>query len=728
MSISCEDLISQVCSYDSTMDVIKIRKAYNYAVKYHGSQVRESGEPYYQHPVEVAMIIATMKLDISSILAAILHDTIEDTDLTLEEIEQEFGEEVARLVNAVTKLTKIEFQPDYVRQAENFRKLFLAMSDDIRVLIIKLADRLHNMRTIGCLASAEKRHRISVETMEIYAPLAERLGIQEIKLELHDTAFKILNPAIHSSIVTRLDELSNNEQDLLDEITLELQNILYEFLDFPFHISGRRKTPFSIWMKMKHKNVGFEQLADIMAFRIVVSDLLECYKVLGIIHSSFQMIPDQFQDFISTPKNNGYQSLHTVVIGPKKQRIEIQIRTSSMHEIAEWGVAAHWSYKQHQTPAESEGKQYKWIKDLLDILEQNNDPEEFLKSTKMAMHYDQVFCFTPKEELIALPLNATPIDFAYMVHSDIGNRCVGALVNGKIAPLKTALKNGDQVEIITSITGKPSSAWENFIVTGKARSEVRKFVRNQRKEEFVAIGKTSIEKELKTSGIEFEKINLKKLMKKFGRNNSEDLYCGVGEGSISKSQLLEAIVGDFKRDLGREMQQNDISLLQFKKYKKSELKDKEGKTKEDDNITGLVQGMVTNFAGCCSPIFGDSIVGIIHTATGVTIHKNDCANVKKISQEKEKIVQLSWNKSKKNIESIARLKIILTNEIGSLAFVTSAMAQAHVNIVNFRIANRNQDFFELLVDLTVNNQSELNSVISSLRSGKFVTSVERSRS
>jgi guanosine-3',5'-bis(diphosphate) 3'-pyrophosphohydrolase len=724
MVTSCEDLLSQVLSFDQNANVDLIRKAYDYAVKYHGSQVRESGDPYYQHPIEVAKIIADMKLDVGTIVAAILHDTIEDTTLTLEEIEKEFGQEVSRLVNGVTKLTKIEFQPDYVRQAENFRKLLLAMSDDIRVLIIKLADRLHNMRTIDFVTSPEKRHRISVETMEIYAPLAERMGMQEIKLELHDVAFKVLHPAIYFSIIDRLNEVAHNEQELVDNIIQALMVTMTQ-LDIKCEIYGRRKTPFSIWMKMKHKNVGFDQLADIVAFRIIVDNLLECYRVLGAVHSSFQMIPDQFQDFISTPKNNGYQSLHTVIIGPKQQRIEIQIRTEEMHEIAEWGIAAHWSYKQKQKLAEAEGKQYKWIKDLLEILEQSNDPEEFLKSTKMAMHYDHVFCFTPKGELIALPLNATPIDFAYMVHSDVGNRCVGALVNGKIAPLKTTLKNGDQVEIITSITGKPSPSWESFVVTGKARSEVRKFVRSQRKEEFVTIGKNILEKESKINHFELDKINIKKLLKRFGRNNIEDVYFGIGDGSIQKSQLTEAIIGSVKKIGQLHSKDKDIPTLYSKKPKKND--NDNPLTESADGIEGLIPGMLSHFAGCCYPIFGDKIVGIIHTATGVTIHKTDCSNAKKISHEKERIVELGWSNKKQNISCIGRLRIVVTNEVGSLAFVTTIMAQAGVDITNFRIVNRNQDFFEILVDVCVSNQSELDSITNSLRSGKFVTSAERSK-
>lgn len=472
-----QEVIDNYKSYGIKIDEGMVRKAIEFAVRYHGTQKRASGDPYYYHPLQVAEIIAKMRLDSDSIVTAILHDTIEDTDLTFQEIKQHFSPEIAKLVDGITKLTKIEFKPDNVRQAENFRKLLLAMSDDIRVLLIKLADRLHNMRTIDFITKIEKRRRIAIETMEIYAPLAERIGVQKIKIELQDVCFRVLNPEVRESILNRFESIEKDRENFVQRIIGEIKKTVCAD-GTKAEVFGRKKTPYSTWMKMKQKDVGLDQLSDIVAFRIVVNSIEDCYRVLGIIHGAYKMVPDNFQDFISTPKSNGYQSLHTVVLGPLLQKIEIQIRTKKMHEIAELGVAAHWRYKQgHQDS--SDGKKYTWIRELLSILEQNSTPEEFLQNTKLAMYYDQVFCFTPKGNLIALPKGATTVDFAYMVHSDVGNSCVGAKVNGRIVPLRTQLVNGDQVEVITSKNQTASPSWEKFVVTGKARSEIRKVVRSQ---------------------------------------------------------------------------------------------------------------------------------------------------------------------------------------------------------------------------------------------------------
>ena len=719
MTNSCDELISQVLTQDPSANCALIKKAYDFAVKYHGDQLRESGEPYYQHPIEVAKIVATIKLDLYSVVAALLHDTIEDTTLTIDIIREEFGEKVALLVDGVTKLTKIQFQPDHIRQVENFRKLLIAISQDIRVLIIKLADRLHNMRTIQYL-SDDKKHRIATETMEIYAPLAERIGIQEIKLELHDRAFKVLHPSMYDAIVAKLEAMVDNKEQLISKILEELCAALAS-LKIEFKIFGRQKTPFSIWMKMQYKNISFDQLADIMAFRIIVNNLLECYQVLGVIHSAFQMIPDQFQDFISTPKNNGYQSLHTVVIGPDQRRIEIQIRTQEMHEIAEWGLAAHWRYKQQLDPSGGEGKRYKWIKDLLVILEQSGDPTELWENTKMAMHYDQVFCFTPRGELIALPINATPVDFAYMLHSDVGNRCVGALINGKMATLKTILKNGDQVDIMTSITSHPSPSWESFVATGKARSEIRKFIRSQRRDEYLILGKNILEKEAKKFSIDFDKMNFKKIISRFGKNTVEEFFCSIGEGSIPRSQFVSLLFDvssvENKTDFNKEIQ--NIT---------SKNKANSGKTKNllhEHCISGIEDGVAVYFAGCCYPVFGDPIIGIIHTAKGVMIHKVECTNGQKVSNPQNRVENLSWNKAYTDTPCLARLKAIVLKEVGSLAFITTAMAKAQIEVINLKVISMNQDCFEILIDVSVGNQTKLENVLTSIRVGKFVNSITR---
>ena len=539
MTVDREDIIKALQSYDKHCNVDLVNKAIDFAIKYHGDQLRDSGDSYYQHPLEVASIITEMHLDSTSVIVALLHDTIEDTQLTYDDISREFSPEIARLVDGVTKLTKLEFQPDQIRQAENFRKLLLAISDDIRVLLVKLADRLHNMRTIEFIKSDERRVRIALETSEIYGPLAERIGMQELKLELQDRAFKVLHPDIRASIIRRLEEINKDGEKLIKSVVNEIDDTLKKG-NIKAKVFGRQKTPYSIWMKMKHKNVSFDQLSDLIAFRIIVNsaDPLECYHALGIIHSAYKAVPESFQDFHSTPKSNGYESLHTIVVGPMQQRIEIQIRTKEMHDIAELGLAAHWRYKQHY---QSDGAQYQWIRELLSILEHTSDPEEFLQNTKLAMYYHQVFCFTPKGSIIALPKGATPIDFAYAVHSEIGHHCVGAKVNGRIVPLKTALENGDQVEIMTSKSQTPSPSWEQIVITGKARSEIRKFIHSQEINQYVSLGNAILEKALKAEGITDIIPALEAATKALHKNNIEDVYLAVGEGSISREEVIQHI-------------------------------------------------------------------------------------------------------------------------------------------------------------------------------------------
>ena len=455
------ELVELVKSYDPDADEDALNRAYVFAMKKHGAQLRESGDPYYSHPIEVAGILTKFKLDSASIIAALLHDTVEDTDTTVEEVRQLFGDQVASIVDGLTKLAMIEQKSGNSKQAENFRKLLLAMSEDIRVLLIKLADSLHNMRTLH-FCKPEKRMRISKETLDIYAPLAERIGMQEVKSELEEIAFSELHKEAHDSIVARLNFLREQGSNIVPKIIRQLEKDMKDN-GIKASVSGREKTPYSIWRKMQQKNASFEQLSDIMAFRIIVDDIGSCYQALGVIHSKYHMIPRRFKDYISTPKPNGYKSIHTGVIGPENTRIEIQIRATEMHEIEENGVAAHWAYKQGQRV---EGKNFRWIRELLEILEQAQNPEEFLENTKLEMYNAQVFCFTPKGDLIGLPINSTPVDFAYAIHSSVGDSCVGAKINGEIRPLRTILQNGDQVEVLTSKAQHPSTEWERFVVTG----------------------------------------------------------------------------------------------------------------------------------------------------------------------------------------------------------------------------------------------------------------------
>ena len=715
MHLDHQKILEKYKSYNITVDEAKIKKAVEFAIKYHGIQQRASGVPYYSHPLEVAEIIAEMRLDTDSIITAILHDTIEDTDLTLEEIEENFGKDVTKLVDGVTKLTKIKFHEDNVRQAENFRKLLIALSDDIRVLLIKLADRLHNMRTIDFISNPEKKKKIALETLELYAPLAERIGMQQIKKELQDICFGILNPDIRESIVQRFKsiELESGQNKLIPQIINELQKTL-EVQGLKAEVSGRKKTPYSTWMKMKQKNISIEQLSDIIAFRIVVDNVENCYRALGIIHTSYKMIPDNFQDFISTPKNNGYQSLHTVIIGPLLQKVEIQIRTHKMHDIAELGVAAHWRYKQcHDNSLDT--TQYGWIRELLSILEQNNDPETFLQNTKLAMYYDQVFCFTPKGKLIALPKGATTVDFAYMVHSDIGNKCVGAKVNGKIVPLKTHLVNGDQVEIITSKHQTVSLSWEKFVVTGKARGEIQKVIQQQLRGQHIKLGKTIIYKALKANKIEDETKAIEAACKFFSKT-SDELFFAVGEGTITREEVVKLAT------VKKSRLSSTLSLLKFTKKAPS--------TTEDENvipIKGLIPGMAMHYAKCCHPLPGDKIVGIVHTGSGITIHTSDCEMLNNFASMPERILDLTWDNNKSNIPFISRIKVLLLNEPESLAILAGEIAKNGGNITNFKILSRNSNYFELIFDVEVKSLAHIEVIINALRIKEAIQYADRDR-
>src|SRR6267142_2287830 len=531
------ELVELVKSYDPKADEGALNRAYVYTMKAHGAQLRASGDPYFSHPIEVAGLLAQMKLDTASIITGLLHDTVEDTVATLDDIEHSFGPDIARLVDGVTKLSRIELQSDQTKQAENFRKLVLAMSEDIRVLLVKLADRLHNMQTLRFIEDGEKRRRIARETMDIYAPLAERIGMHRMKDQLEDLAFAELYPDARASIIARLGFLRENGGDIVSRIVTELSATLKEG-GLAAGISGREKSPYSIWRKMQRKNVSFEQLADVMSFRVLVDNAGDCYHALGTIHSAYHVVPGRFKDYISTPKSNNYRSLHTGVIGPERQRIEMQIRTRDMHEVAELGVAAHWIYKQQA--GRIDGRQYRWLRELLEILDHASNPEEFLEHTKLEMFQDQVFAFTPKGDLIALPRGATPVDFAYAVHSEIVDRCVGAKINSRMVPLRSLLHNGDQVEIITSKAQTPSPTWERFVVTGKARARIRRFIRTQQREQYHDLGKAILQKAFRHDGHDLAEKQLEPVLKNFNSATVDDLFVAVGEGLVTGREVVHA--------------------------------------------------------------------------------------------------------------------------------------------------------------------------------------------
>ena len=705
------ELVERVKAYDPSTDEDAVNRAYVFAMRAHGSQIRASGDPYFSHPLEVAGILTDMRLDHGTIITALLHDTVEDTKATVRDIENLFGKEVGRLVDGVTKLNRIDLQSDSAKQAENFRKLVIAMSEDIRVLLIKLADRLHNMRTLGYIKEEEKRRRIAVETMDIYAPLAERIGIQEFKDELEHLAFRELNPDAFDTVLTRLEFLISQGGNIISEIETELSDTCAA-AGLQVSITGRKKTPYSVWQKMQRKSVNVEQLSDIVAFRLVVPTVMDCYKALGIIHSAYPVIPGRFKDFISTPKPNGYQSLHTGIIGPKRQRVEIQMRTLEMHDVAELGVAAHWNYKQGGT-ATREGRQYRWMRELLEILEQASNPEEFLEHTKLEMYQDQVFSFTPKGDLIALPRGATLVDFAYAVHSEVGDGCVAARINGKSRPLTTQLQNGDQVSIDISETAKPSPLWEQFVVTGKAKAAIRKFVRNERYEQFCDLGKAILQKQLRRTGARYSQKLLLQAATVLNFETIEDVLAATGEGVISSSDVLHAILPDGNYIIPS-THDNVVPITRTRKSDTIPLK-------------GLIAGMAFHYARCCHPLPGERIVGIVTTGKGVTVHTIDCETLEGFHSMPERWLDVSWDVDAEHSHHIGRLGIVLENEPGSLGSVTSTIGKNLGNIINFKIISRSVDFFEMQIDVEVNHVKHLKNIIAALRATPVISSVERAR-
>lgn len=713
-----ETLLETIEGYDPDFDSDIVERAYHFAKEHHDGQFRSSGEPYYTHPVEVAQILADMHMDVTTIVTAILHDTVEDTDATLADLEKNFNKTVADLVNGVSKLTRIESQTVEGKQAENFRKLLLAMSEDIRVLLVKLSDRLHNMRTMGGIKKPEKRRRISLETLEIYAPLAERIGVHRIKEELEDLCFEQINPEARESITNRLAYLRREGSDLVEAIIEELDKILEE-AGIDAEVMGREKTRYSIWKKMQRKNVAFEQLSDIMAFRILVDKPEDCYLVLGIIHGKYPSVPGRFKDYISTPKPNGYKSIHTTIMGPKRQRIEVQIRTHKMHSEAELGVAAHWAYKGGDQPTERDVTKYRWLRELLDILEQEQKPEDFWENTKLELFQDQVFVFTPKGDLIELPSGATPIDFAYAIHSDIGDKCVGAKVNGRIAPLNSRLVNGDQVDVITAKTQNPSPTWERFVVTGKARSHIRKFVRNQQRDEFITLGKAMIQKVFRQEGYEFSEKAIAGVLDHYKLESPDDIYANIGSGVFVARDVFKVIFPSHETEMAKRPSEDMDQAIMMRRPQDSD---------RPMPIKGLIPGMAMHFARCCHPLPGDRIVGIVTTGKGVTIHTIDCETLETFADTPERWLDVSWGDSKDAPESqVGRLSMTIANETGALGTVSTVIGRNGGNITNLKITSRSLDFWDMTMDIFVKDTKHLNNVMAALRATPCVVSVERAR-
>ncbi|WP_448192826.1 RelA/SpoT family protein [Azospirillum sp. sgz301742] len=718
------ELVERVRAYDPSADEDLLNRAYVFSMKAHGSQTRASGDPYFSHPLEVAGILTNLKLDAATIVTALLHDTVEDTVATQEDIERLFGREIGRLVDGVTKLSRLEMQSEQAKQAENFRKLVLAMSEDIRVLLVKLADRLHNMRTLHHIKNPDKRKRISRETLEIYAPLAERIGMHQVKDELEDLAFAQLNPDARDSILAQLSRLRSEGEDRVERIIDELTKVLADEGVSDAQISGREKTPYSIWRKLQQKNVSFEQLSDIMAFRIIVGNLGECYQALGIIHSRYPVVPGRFKDYISTQKPNGYKSLHTGVIGPQRNRIEVQIRTREMHEVCELGVAAHWAYKQGQPRAGA--REYRWLRELLDILEHATKPEEFLEHTKLELFQDQVFCFTPKGDLIALPRGATPVDFAYAVHSEVGDHCVGAKINGRMLPLRTQLQNGDQVDIITSKAQTPVPGWERFVVTGKARARIRKYLRTQQRSQYIELGRAILQRQFRQEGYDYGEKALEGVLKIFQQPAVDDLLAAVGSGLHSGREVFHAVFPGHKPHAQAQALLKDVDDKGNALIVKPKPKAK-GKAAPLP-IRGLIPGMAVHYARCCHPLPGDRIVGIVTTGKGVTIHTIDCETLESFNDSPERWIDVAWDVGPDSPEEhVGRIHLVVANEPGSLGNLSTVIGKNGGNITNLKITNRNTDFFELLIDIDVKDAKHLTNIMAALRATPVINSVDRAR-
>jgi GTP pyrophosphokinase len=720
------ELVDRVKEYDPKFDETLLNRAYDFSKRAHGSQTRDSGALYFSHPLEVADILTNYRLDGASIVTALLHDTLEDTEITETDIRENFGEEIAQLVDGVTKLTRLELQSNKAKQAENFRKFVLATSRDIRVLLVKLADRLHNMRTIRHVDKPERRRRIARETMDIYAPLAARIGMHDIKDELEDLAFAELNPDARDSILRRLTFLREEGGNLVERIIAELNQVMADE-GIEAVVSGREKSPYSIWRKMQRQQVEFEQLSDIMAFRIVVDDELDCYRVLGIIHGRYSAVPGRFRDYLSTPKPNGYQSLHTGVLGPEKHRIEVQIRTHKMHDIAERGVAAHWRYSDIGSgPVSStgmaDGKQYRWLQELLDILDDAAGPEDFLEHTKLEMFSDQVFGFSPKGEVYALPRGSTPIDFAYAVHTEVGDHCVGAKINGRNMPLRTQLQNGDQVEILTSENQTPSPNWEQLVVTGKARARIRRVLRHQQLEQYAELGRGILEKAFQRHDEKLDEDKLAGVLAEFHADSVEDLYALVGQG-VHTGRAVMRVLFPGKNDDGTRA--TGGSIFSLRRTRRNSTKASEHSVP----ISGLIPGMAVHLAKCCYPLPGDRIVGVATTGKGVTVHTIDCMTLEAFAESPERWVEVSWDVDDEDAaKQVSRLNVTLANEPGSLGELANTIAQAGGNISNLKFTNRNPDFFDMTVDIEVDNNKHLNDVMTALRAGRSVSSVDRARS
>ncbi|GHH18038.1 bifunctional (p)ppGpp synthetase/guanosine-3',5'-bis(diphosphate) 3'-pyrophosphohydrolase [Sphingomonas sp. AAP5] len=690
------ELVDRVLEYDPSANEALLNRAYVFSMQAHGSQKRANGDPYFSHPIEVAGILTDLHLDDETIATAILHDTIEDTVATPEEITRLFGASVARLVDGVTKLSKIEAQTENERAAENLRKFLLAMSDDIRVLLVKLADRLHNMRTLHFIKNPDKRKRIARETMDIYAPLAERIGMYEFMKEMQTLAFAQLEPEAFESITKRLAQLKDGGGDRIAKIGSGLK-LLLSRQGIEGDVSGREKHPYSIWKKMAERHISFEQLSDIMAFRVIVPDEEACYTALGVIHRRWPMVPGRFKDYISTPKRNGYRSLHTTVIHADNTRVEIQIRTRAMHEEAELGLAAHWAYKQDKVRPDS---QVSWIRDLVEILDNAESPEELLEHTKMAMYQDRIFAFTPKGELHQLPKGASPIDFAYAVHTDLGDQAVGAKINGRVVPLRTVIDNGDQVQILRSKAQEPQPGWLNFAITGKARAAIRRHLRHKERIETQALGRKMYDELVSRLPAPLAGNAQAMAMQRLKVSDEAALLEAIARRRIPDAAVMEALMpGSAGVDAMRDLPPQSSAI----------------------SIRGLTAGVAFDLAECCHPVPGDRIVGLRRPDAGIEVHTIDCPILG--AADDTDWVDLSWGD--KTEGATGRISVEVKNEPGALGTIATIIGAQKANIVNLRLDNRDTGFHTNTIDVEVHDVQHLMHVIAALRAADAVNAVTR---
>ncbi|NKL11684.1 RelA/SpoT family protein [Rhizobium leguminosarum bv. viciae] len=736
------ELVERVQQYKPDANEALLNKAYVYAMQKHGQQKRASGDPYISHPLEVAAILTDMHLDESTIAVALLHDTIEDTTATRAEIDELFGEDIGRLVEGLTKIKKLDLVTKKAKQAENLRKLLLAISDDVRVLLVKLADRLHNMRTLDHM-SADKRARISEETMEIYAPLAGRMGMQDMREELEELSFRHMNPEAYETVTKRLEELSKRNEGIVKKIEAELRDLLVASGLTSAYVKGRQKKPYSVFRKMQSKSLSFEQLSDVYGFRLIVEDIPSCYRALGIVHTRWRVVPGRFKDYISTPKQNDYRSLHTTIVGPSSQRIELQIRTKRMHEIAEFGIAAHTLYKDGAANADGdilsrESNAYSWLRHTIEALAEGDSPEEFLEHTKLELFQDQVFCFTPKGKLIALPRGATPIDFAYAVHTNIGDTTVGAKINGRIMPLVTRLANGDEVEIIRSGVQVPPAAWEEIVVTGKARAAIRRATRMAIRKQYAGLGHRILERTFNRAGKIFSREAMKPALHRLGQKDVEDAIAAVGRGEMSSLDVLRAVYPDHQDERVTVKPSGDDGWFNvrsaagmiFKIPGKTKAGHDGGHSEIDaDADIGPIRGLSGNVDVKFAPtgaVPGDRIVGIMDQGKGITIYPIQSPSLQRFDDQPDRWIDVRWDLDEANKSRfMARIMVNGLNEPGTLAKVAQTVAGLDVNIRLLNTVRVAADFTEMMLEVEVWDLRQLNQLLAQMKELDCIATVRR---